>query len=80
MSYGPCELLLPSSKRNSVEITLDIPDELTAPVREGERVGRVIYSSGGETLAEGEVTADRDVPKISYGEILRRILSSFLLI
>lgn len=80
VSYGPCELLLPSSRRNSVEITLDIPDELTAPVRAGERVGRVIYSSGGETLAEGEVTADRDVPKISYGEILRRILSSFLLI
>lgn len=80
LSYGSCELLLPSSKRGSVEITLELPDGLTAPVRAGDCVGRVIYSAGGETVAEGEVTAVSDVPKISFGEVLRRIVSSFLLI
>lgn len=63
VSYGPCELLLPSSKRNSVEITLDIPDELTAPVRAGERVGPGDLFVGRRNAGGGEVTADRDVPE-----------------
>lgn len=80
LTYGSCELLLPMSKRGTVEVTLDIPAELTAPVKTGECVGKVVYSSGGETVAEGDVVAASDVPKISYGEILRRICASFLLI
>lgn len=78
--YGEFSALLESSKRGRITVETELPEELAAPIAEGECVGRVIYKCGDETVGEGGIFAAEGVAKISYGGILMRIIRSFLLI
>lgn len=78
--YGEFSALLESSKRDRITVETELPEELAAPIAEGDCVGRVIYKCGDETVGEGGIFAAEGVAKISYGGILMRIIRSFLLI
>lgn len=78
--YGEFSALLESSKRGRITVETELPEELAAPIAEGDCVGRVIYKCGDETVGEGGIFAAEGVAKISYGGILMRIIRSFLLI
>ena len=80
VAYGKYEALLPSSKRGNIEVAVNIPESVNAPVKKGDALGTVTYSCGDEVIGEGQVTACADAEKIGFGEILRRIFSTFLLI
>ena len=51
--YGEFSALLESSKRGRITVETELPEELAAPIAEGECVGRVIYKCGDETVGEG---------------------------
>ena len=59
---------------------MNIPESVNAPVKKGDALGTVTYSCGDEVIGEGQVIACADAEKIGFGEILRRIFSTFLLI
>lgn len=60
------------------EIRYEYPGCLTAPVRSGQPVGRVIYSLSGETIAEYPIVTSRDVDAISLPWCLSRCLEEFI--
>ena len=51
----------------------------TAEPKHSDVLGSVTYTLDGETVAEEDITAARDVDKISFGGVLLRIFESFLL-
>lgn len=55
----------------------ELPETLSAPVLEGERVGTVVYRLGGEEQ-RFPILADRDVPKASYRLMLGAAFASLL--
>jgi len=77
--YEGLTKLLPAGKKGSVttEITLDA--SVGAPVKSGQKLGTVKYMIGEETIAESDVTAVEDVPRIGFFRILYRMLSRFTL-
>lgn len=61
-----------------IERVFELPEKISAPVGEGEEVGRVIYYLGDEKLAEVPITAEKEVKKIGYiglfGRFIRRLV------
>lgn len=61
-----------------VEISVKIPDTLTAPIEKGEEVGRVVYSLAGTTIREEPVYAAQEVEPIDYKWCAGQVLSRFV--
>lgn len=73
----PFSVALPKEKISSVKAEVELPVRLLAPVSCGDVVGRVVYSLDGETIGESPITVSDGVEKISFFEILRRLLGAF---
>lgn len=64
----------------NVSATLELPESLTAPVRAGEKIGRVVYVLEGKEIGSVPVIATENIDKISFGTLFWRILQQFLLL
>ena len=67
-------LLAEKEKLGTLETELTMETELSAPVAEGQEVGRLTVTSGGETLAEFPLVADRAVARLTYWQLLQRCM------
>ena len=71
---GETALLAEKEKLGTLETELTMETELAAPVAEGQQVGRLTVTSGGETLAEFPLVADRAVARLTYWQLLQRCM------
>ncbi len=71
---GEKTLLAAKEKMGSLEIQVEMEESLSAPVEQGQEVGRLTVASGGETLAQVPLVADRAVARLSYWQILQKCL------
>lgn len=71
--------VMPKNDAKRVQYVTELPKSLSAPVRKGDVVGKIIYQLDGKTIGEVSIVADESVEKISFGEILLRILSRMAL-
>ena len=67
------------NKISCVEYKLDIPDEVSAPIKKGDVIGNVTFTLDGTEIGKVDVVATEDVERIGFFEIWLRILSKFLL-
>lgn len=71
--------LIPKGKEKTVTNTVELSEEIEAPVEEGQRVGKIVYQLDGETIAEYPITAMSDVDKMSFfsvfGVLLKQMVS-----
>ena len=75
---GVTGLTVPKGEGEGITQTVDIPESLTAPVRKGDVVGRLVFTLNGEELASFDVTANDDVEEKSFGSILGLLLHSLI--
>lgn len=71
---GEPALLVKKEQLGTLEISVELAEGLSAPVAEGQTVGTLTVTAGGETLAALELTADRSVERLTYWQVLRRCL------
>ncbi len=76
---GNASLLVRREQLGSLEISVEQIPSLTAPVAEGQVVGKLTVVSGGETLASLDLTADRAVARLTYWQVLQRCLRTAFL-
>ncbi len=62
-----------------LEKRVDIPDVLTAPIAEGEKIGTVTYLLDGEEIGTSDVLATEAVAKIDFRTLFPRLFAWFLL-
>ena len=72
---GPDFALVPKGG-GEVSYALNLPEVLSAPIREGEVLGSLCVRRGEETLAERPVLAAADVPRLGFGGIFLRLAAS----
>ena len=58
------------------QATVELPDELTAPVLDGEKVGVVVYRIGDDEQ-QFPVVARQEIPKATYRLVLGKVFESF---
>ena len=63
---APERCLMPKGESSTLQVALDLPQKLAAPIRAGETVGTVKISNGSVELASYPVTAAQDVDALSF--------------
>ena len=67
--------LLPKGKDKNIEQIISLPEIVQAPIEEKQKLGEVKYVLDGETIAITDIIADREVKKISLGNMVDLTLS-----
>jgi len=70
---------LPKEKLSSVSYKVSVPEFLRAPVKEGDKVGKVEYYLDGECIGEVGVYAGKTVDAVTFSEIFLLLLRAFSL-
>lgn len=76
---APERCLMPKGESSTLQVALDLPQKLAAPIRAGETVGTVKISNGSAELASYPVMAAQDVDALSFTYCLRRLAEGLLL-
>ncbi len=67
-------LLLEKAKAGNLEQSVTLEESVAAPVALGDRVGTLTVTSGEEIVAEIPLLAGEAVPRVTYGQMLARLL------
>ncbi len=70
--------LMKKGDEKNVRIRLSLPEYVAAPVVAGDPVGKAEFLLGEEVIGTADIVASEDVRKISYFEILFRLLSEMV--
>jgi len=73
---GTPSVLLEKSLQKNAKVTVTLPETVTAPVEKGQRLGTLTVEAGGDTVAEYPLVAAQAVPRLRWGQVLRRLLRS----
>ena len=76
---APDRCLMPKGESGTLQVTVDLPAELKAPVAAGQAVGSLTISNGTAELASYPITAAQDVEALSFAYCLRRLAESLIL-
>lgn len=74
----PPSILIPKGRASEVTCTVSVPDQMAAPVSEGEEIGRLSWALDGELLAEIPVTAACSIGEMNFGAAFRLLWKALL--
>ena len=63
-----------TKKGAQIEKTVDLPEELDAPLQSGQQLGTLTITSDGQTLAQVAIIAPEAVPRLSWWQLTMRLL------
>lgn len=72
-------LLVEKAQAGSLTQTVELAESVEAPVAEGDPLGTMTVSCGEETIAQLPLVAGEAVPRITFGQMLLRMLRMALL-
>ena len=67
------------SNISKIESQTVLPEAVSAPVKQGEVIGEVVFKLGDNVIGKTDIYATSDIEKISFFELMYRILAKFLL-
>ena len=71
------KILTKAAERGQVEQKIEMNEELTAPVRKGDVIGRVTYKINSEVVSQVDITAAEDVEEVTFSSVFSYLLHSF---
>ncbi len=72
-------ILVPKGSAGKVTAEVSIPDEMSAPISEGEKIGSICFKLNGETVGEAWITSSESAERITFTELLFIMLQKFIL-
>lgn len=78
LSYESFNTLTDKANAGKIKEEIILPEAVTAPIKAGDVIGTVKYSVGDEVLAEIPIKAARDVNRIGFSELFKRLFNSFI--
>jgi D-alanyl-D-alanine carboxypeptidase (penicillin-binding protein 5/6) len=79
-SYPALSAVVPKAEKHAVRYVITCLPSASAPVSAGQRVGEIVYYCTDTVLARQDITADRDVPRVTLLQLLLRLLRGMLLV
>jgi D-alanyl-D-alanine carboxypeptidase (penicillin-binding protein 5/6) len=72
------ETLVEKARKNDIESKIELKNEVTAPVRKGDMLGKIIFFLDGKHIGECKLTARNDVPRKTLFEVYSELLTQWL--
>ena len=73
---GDRQLLLPKEEAGTVTTTVDLPDEIPAPVEAGQALGHLTILVNGQERGELPLVAGETVERLSLWQVYRGLLTT----
>ena len=70
-------LILPKSNSQNIEQTVEIYNNVSAPITTGQKIGEVTFTSDGKILATVDLIANEDIEKYGIGTMTRKIFTDW---
>ena len=71
--------IVPKNRISEIQVKTDLPTEISAPVKQGQEIGKLVYSLDDHVLGESAIIAKTEIPRISFSTLWKRMLSGILL-
>ena len=72
-------MLLPKSKQGTIVPEYLFDNDITAPLKTGDKVGEVRYVSGDDVLSNAPITVSESVERVGFFDVLIGVLKSMIL-
>lgn len=69
-------VVIDKKEKNNLKTHVNLPKELSAPVKKGQQIGEIIITLNGETIAKSNLVSNKNVKKMSAADYFIRMLSS----
>ena len=79
LGEGNVLLLEKKARAGGLTQTVELVDSVAAPVEAGDRLGTLTVTAGEETAAEIPILAGETVPRVTFSQMLRRLLRTAFL-
>ena len=76
--FSGLNFVVPRGKQNRVEVEIQLPELIRAPIQAGQKVGEAIFTADGEELYRAEIHAMTDVRRINTWQMYIRMLGIWL--
>lgn len=73
ISFDNFTAVVNKGDENKITSTLELNDNLVAPVKIGDVAGKIVYKKGDITVGEVEIKATENIEKIKFSDVLKRI-------
>ena len=70
--------VLPKGSENSLEYKITLPEYLEAPVKKGDKIGKVTYTTGKEELASFDIIAKNETEEINFGSVFNLLYNALI--
>lgn len=78
--YSKCfSRIIPKSKLKNVEQIYEIPENICAPLKSGDTVGKITYKLDGSVLGTSDIFVAEDIAKITYFDVFSKIIKSIFM-
>ena len=78
-TYTACDILINKEDSNKIERSVEIKENISAPIEKGECVGSIIYTCNGTEIGRSDIFSEETVKKIGFFELYLRVLKKSIL-
>ncbi len=78
MDKGDTTMLINKSEKGEVSYETQLYEDVTAPVKKGQKIGVIRYFVAGKEVAQYPLSAECDVERVTFSFNLKNVLKSFL--
>ncbi len=71
-------ILIKKGDKEKITYDVSLPKELSAPVKKGDQIGKIVYKNGGKQIAEYPIAAAQSIKEITFGDIFNIIFKSLV--
>lgn len=75
--YGEFAKLLGRGKEKKITVETELPESVSAPIKKGDKIGKMKYLCDGKVIGEIDITAAEDAQKISFWGILCKFWQNY---
>lgn len=77
--YNDFSCIVDKSLASKIEYKVELNESVVAPVKEGDKIGDVIFTCNGKEIGRADIIAAEDVKRIGYFDVWLRMLGKYLL-
>ena len=77
--HGETSIVTEKEKISTITPRTVLPESVKCPVGKGEVIGNILFEKDGAIIAKTEIFAGENIPAITFGELLLRIIKAFCL-
>ena len=78
LEYGGAEYAVIAKNANIPQYSFSLPERVSAPVKQGDKLGELIVSIGSEPVEKVALLAAEDVPRLGFLGIYKRLAASLV--